>query len=107
MKQNGQWLSQVRTRSNTALASSTPSGAPVGLVDHDRARARPAADLELDARPVDLELVRDDVAEILAVDREHLVARRARPRRAAGDPGATVRTRAGGHRASVGVGTDE
>ena len=28
MKQNGQWLSHVRTRSNTALASSRPSGAP-------------------------------------------------------------------------------
>jgi len=28
MKQNGQWLSHVRTRSNTALARSRPSGAP-------------------------------------------------------------------------------
>ena len=32
MKQNGQWLSHVRTRSNTALCSSTPSGAPAGLL---------------------------------------------------------------------------
>src|SRR6478609_11326910 len=31
MKQNGQWLSHVRTRSNTALARSRPSGAPAAL----------------------------------------------------------------------------
>src|SRR6185312_16096437 len=29
--QNGQWLSHVRTRSNTALARSRPSGAPAAL----------------------------------------------------------------------------
>src|SRR2546430_1238799 len=28
MKQNGQWLSQVRTRSKTALFTSAPSGSP-------------------------------------------------------------------------------
>ena len=28
MKQNSQWLSQVRTRSNTALDTSAPSGSP-------------------------------------------------------------------------------
>src|SRR5579871_2042979 len=31
MKRNGQWLSQVCTRSKTALASSMPSGAPSGF----------------------------------------------------------------------------
>ena len=31
MKQNSQWLSQVRTRSNTALDTSTPSDSPAAL----------------------------------------------------------------------------
>ena len=46
----------------------------VGLVDHDQPLEAAAPDLELDTRPVGLELVRDDVAEILAVDRDDLVA---------------------------------
>src|SRR5215831_8922216 len=61
MKQNGQWLSHVCTRSNTGLASSRPSRAP--------------PQLELDVRPVDVQLVRDDVAQRLAVDADDLVAR--------------------------------
>ena len=40
MKQNGQWLSHVRTRSNTALASSRPSGAPSAL-STTTSRSRP------------------------------------------------------------------
>ena len=31
MKQNSQWLSQVRTRSNRALSTSTPRGLPAGF----------------------------------------------------------------------------
>ena len=58
MKQNGQWLSHVRTRSNTALASSRPSGAPAAFSTTHDALEPAAAHLELDARAVGLELVR-------------------------------------------------
>ena len=68
MKQNGQWLSQVRTRSNTALGELEAERRARGLVDHDAALEPAAADLELDARLVGLELVPDDVAHDLAVD---------------------------------------
>ena len=73
MKQNGQWLSQVRTRSNTALASSRPSGAPAAFSTTHELLEPAAADLELDARLVGLDLVADDVAHRLAVEREQLV----------------------------------
>ena len=68
MKQNGQWLSQVRTRSKTALAEPSPSGAP-GAFSHDDPTLEPAAShLELDLRLVGVELVADDVAHHLTVD---------------------------------------
>ena len=53
MKQNSQWLSHVRTRSNTALDTSTPSGSPAALVDLD-VELDPAAraSVELDLRLV-------------------------------------------------------
>ena len=84
MKQNGQWLSHVRTRSNTALASSTPSGAPVGLVAPRRcARARPAALRARRAAPSACSWYAMTSRRSLAVDREDLVAggdaRAARP----------------------------
>ena len=62
MKQNGQWLSHVRTRSNTALASSTPSGSPARLLHRDVPLEPAATQLELDERLVGLDLVPDDVA---------------------------------------------
>ena len=74
MKQNGQWLSQVRTRSNTALVELEAERRAVGLVDLDDPLQPAPAQLELDVRAVGLELVRDHVAHRLAVDREHLVA---------------------------------
>ena len=74
MKQNGQWLSQVRTRSNTALASSSPSGLAGALVDDHLALEPAAPQLELDVWLVGLDLVLDDVAHRLAVEREELVA---------------------------------
>ncbi len=51
-----------------------PERRALGLVDlHDPLHTAPAQ-VELHVRAVDLDLVRDDVAEYLAVDREHLVA---------------------------------
>ena len=76
MKQNGQWLSQVCTRSNTACASSRPSGAPSAL-SHDELLLEAAPPhFEVDLGAVGLDLVRDHVAELLAVDGQNLVAGR-------------------------------
>ena len=74
MKQNGQWLSQVRIRSNTALVELHAERRAVGLVDLDDPLQTAPPEVELDVRTVGLELVRDHVADRLAVDREHLVA---------------------------------
>ena len=62
MKQNGQWLSQVRTRSNTALSSSSAERLARGLLDPHELLEAAASDLELDTRLVGLDLVADDVA---------------------------------------------
>ena len=47
MKQNGQWLSQVRTRSNDRVRDSIPSGAPSAL-DHELPLEAAPADVEVD-----------------------------------------------------------
>ena len=47
----------------------------VGLVDHQRALQATASHLELDTRTVGVQLVRDHVAEVVAVDQHDLVAR--------------------------------
>src|SRR5438270_7145704 len=99
MKQNGQWLSHVCTRSNTALVNSRPSGAPSGL-SITTLRSRPPrrssrstcgpstcswyAMTSRTGSP--LTLVTSSPAST--------------PARAAGDPGATACTRA------VSIGTD-
>ena len=57
MKQNGQWLSQVRTRSKTAASSSRPSGSPARF-STATSRSQPAApQLERDDGLVGLHLV--------------------------------------------------
>ena len=63
MKQNGQWLSQVRTRSNTALSSSRPSGTPASFSTPDLALEPAPAQLDLDHGLVGLHLVADDVPQ--------------------------------------------
>ena len=95
MKQNGQWLSHVRTRSNTALVEVEPERRARGLLDQHELLEPAAADLELDARLVGLDLVPDDVAHHLAVEREQLVTGE-EPGGSAGEPGATATTRAVG-----------
>ena len=75
MKQNGQWLSQVCTRSNTALASSSPSGAPAGLSTRIVRSRPPRRTSSSTVGLVGLQLVADDVAKILTVDGDDLVAR--------------------------------
>ena len=92
MKQNSQWLSHVRTRSNTALDTSAPSGSPAALLDLDGQLEAAAVDLELELGVVGQQPPLDHVARYLAVDRTHLVAGDARRSRSAGDPGATATT---------------
>ena len=76
MKQNSQWLSQVRTRSKTAEETSTPSGSPGSLPTDDRkGRVEPAApDHEVQLGLVHQEAVLDDVTGRAAVEREELIA---------------------------------
>ena len=68
----------------------------VGLVDHERALEPAAAHLELDAWPVGVELVRDHVPQVLAVDRT-TSSPASTPACAAGDPGATADDSCRGH----------
>ena len=76
MKQNSQWLSHVRTRSNTALDTSTPSDSPGCLLDRERQLEPTAADVEIDLGVVGGQLPLDDVAGHVAVDADDLVADR-------------------------------
>ena len=76
MKQNSQWLSHVRTRSNTALCTSTPSGSPSPF-ETSTIKLDPAPhDIELELGLVGEQLPLDDVAGNLAVEARDLVAGR-------------------------------
>ena len=75
MKQNGQWLSHVRTWSKTALGEVEAERRAGVLVDDHAPLEAPATDLQLDPRLVGLELVADHVAHRLTVHADELVAR--------------------------------
>ena len=96
MKQNAQWLSQVRIRSKTAEETSTPSGSPALLVDpHDPGQRRAgAANEDAEVARVAEALEIDDVARLLPVNAEELVTH--------GQTGAGCRRRRGdrSHRGS-------
>ena len=81
MKQNSQWLSQVRTWSNRADCTSTPRGSPASLSTATSSVQPAPPHVELELGLVGQQLVLDDVAGGLAVR-----WRRSR-RRAAGRPG--------------------
>ncbi len=96
MKQNSQWLSHVRTWSNSADCTSTPSGSPARLVDLDRSCSRPPRS-------------RSSTGSGSSTRKRHSMMSRgtwpsmastssptATPARAAGDPGATATTRGAG-----------
>ena len=74
MKQNGQWLSHVRTRSNTGPVSAAPRGSPARFSITHLPLEPAASQLQLDDGLVDLELITDDVAHGLTVDGTELVA---------------------------------
>ena len=74
MKQNSQWLSQVRTRSKIAAETSSPSGSPACFDDRDLELDPAADDLEVDDGLVGEQLVLDDVPGHLPVHRAELVA---------------------------------
>ena len=76
MKQNAQWLSQVRIRSKTAEETSTPSGSPTHLVDPDhpwQGRAG-AANEDAEVARVAEALEIDDVTRFVPINAEELVA---------------------------------
>ena len=73
MKQNSQWLSQVRTASNTADSTSTPERLARRLLDPDGEVQAAPGDLDLEVRVVDQDLVADDVSGCLAVQGSQLV----------------------------------
>ncbi len=74
MKQNSQWLSQVRTRSNRAASTSMPSGSlPSGVTVTGQLQAA-APHVELELGLVGQQLVLDDVSGDLAVHGDDLVA---------------------------------
>ncbi len=80
MKQNSQWLSQVRTRSNTAEETSMPSGSPASLdTDDVGGPVHAAPDHEVQLGLVDQQAVLDDVTGRTAVERQELVARNESP----------------------------
>ena len=76
MKQNAQWLSQVRMRSKTAEETSTPSGSPASLSTRTtRGRGAPARRTRtLRSLGVAESLEIDDVARLVPVEAEELVA---------------------------------
>ena len=76
MKQNGQWLSHVCTRSKIACDSSRPSCAPSALCTTSCCSRPPRLTSRSTIGAVDLQLVRDHVPELLAVDGQDLVAGR-------------------------------
>ena len=88
MKQNSQWLSHVRTRSNTADCTSTPRVSPARLATLDR---------ELDTAPDHVELDIGLVGRQPPLDHVRGASPSTRttsspgcnPARAAGEPGAT------------------
>ena len=65
MKQNGQWLSHVRHPvEHRARRARGRAARPSAFSTTTEPLEPAAAHLELDARPVGLQLVRDDVAQI-------------------------------------------
>src|SRR5437016_1155854 len=99
MKQNGQWLSHVCTRSNTALVNSRPSGAPSGLSITTLRSRPPRRSSRSTCGPSTCSwyAMTSRTGSPLTLVTSSPVST---PARAAGDPGATACTRA------VGIGTD-
>ena len=83
MKQNSQWLSQVRTWSNSALSTSAPSGSPARFSAVERQLEAAAAEVDLHLGLVGQQAPPEDVAGHLAVQpaapRHQARCRRARP----------------------------
>ena len=103
MKQNGQWLSQVRTRSNTALVSSMPSGEPSALSTCTTRSIPPRRRSSSTCAPstwIWYAMTSRTTSPLTASTSSPTRT----PARAAGDPGATASTRAAGIRPGYGVG---
>ncbi len=90
MKQNAQWLSQVRMRSKTAEDTSTPNGSPAALSTRTRRGSgrTGASDHDAQVGGVGQALEIDDVARLVPVELRSS-SPTARPARAAGDAAVT------------------
>ena len=84
MKQNSQWLSQVRTSSNTGESTSTPSGVPASFEHIDRQVEATPAHVDAHLGVVGQHPVLDDVTKGTAAEGRSVRLRGAlRPRRPA------------------------
>ena len=95
MKQNGQWLSHVRTRSNTALARSRPSGAPAALSTVTRC-SRPPRRTSSSTRGSSAWIWYRMTSRTISPLSVSSSSPGRSPAAAAGEPGATATTRAVG-----------
>ena len=103
MKQNSQWLSQVRTASKIADSISAPSGSPAAF-STSRVRSRPPRATSISRSGViDEDLVGDHVAGYLPVERAQLVPW-AQPGAVSTDSGHNNTTRGGRHRPRIRTG---
>jgi hypothetical protein len=92
MKQNSQWLSQVRTLSNSAECTSTPRGSPDRLTTSTSVSSPPRRTST--ARAASSTSWRHSSrSRGTSPLMETISSPSARPTRAAGDPGATATTR--------------
>src|ERR671911_2644416 len=92
MKQNSQWLSQVRTLSNNAECTSTPSGSPARL-STSTSVSRPPRRISPASRASSTNCRHSSRSRGTSPLTDRISSPSTRPTRAAGEPGATATTR--------------
>src|ERR671910_3818172 len=92
MKQNSQWLSQVRTLSNNAECTSTPSGSPARL-STSTSVSRPPRRISTASRASSTNCRHSSRSRGTSPLTDRISSPSTRPTRAAGEPGATATTR--------------
>src|ERR671910_640754 len=95
MKQNSQWLSQVRTLSNNAECTSTPSGSPARL-STSTSVSRPPRRISTASRASSTSCRHSSRSRGTSPLTDRISSPSTRPTRAAGEPGATATTRGAG-----------
>src|ERR671913_1395929 len=92
MKQNSQWLSQVRTLSNNAECTSTPSGSPARL-STSTSVSRPPRRISTASTASSTSCRHSSRSRGTSPLTDRISSPSTRPTRAAGEPGATATTR--------------